>query len=71
MAGGRGLTHTDYPGGMDASTANIQRHLDDGLVREDFSKIAGKFASIERMGPKFVADAEDRLGRRRSPSHPP
>jgi hypothetical protein len=29
------------------------------LVKEGLWKIAGKFASPEHMGPKFVADFED------------
>jgi len=53
------FTLTNYPGGLDALAAEIRPHLKNALVLEGLRKIAGKFASPEHMGPKFVADFED------------
>lgn len=50
---------TNYPGGLDALAEEIRPHLKLALVAEGLRKIAGKFASPEHMGPKFVADFED------------
>jgi hypothetical protein len=53
------FTLANYPGGLDALAEEIRPHLKLGLVVEGLRKIAGKFASPEHMGPKFVADFED------------
>jgi hypothetical protein len=53
------FTLTNYPGGLDALAAEIQPHIENGLVQEGLSKIAGKFASLTHIGPKFVADFEE------------
>jgi len=52
------FTLTNYPGGLDALVAEIRPHLNHGLVQEGLQKIAEKFASINHIGPKFVADFE-------------
>jgi hypothetical protein len=53
------LTLTNYPGGLDALVAEIQPHAKHGLVQEGLQKIAGKFATMTHVVPKFVADFED------------
>lgn len=53
------FTVTNYPGGLDVLTEEIRPHLGHRLVQEGLQKIAHKFASLEHMGPKFVADFED------------
>jgi len=53
------FTLTNYPGGLDALAEEIRPHLGHRLVQEGLHKIAGKFASLDHMGPKFVADFED------------
>lgn len=53
------FTVTNYPGGLDALAEEIRPHLGHRLVQEGLQKIAGKFASPEHVGPKFVADFED------------
>ncbi len=53
------FTLANYPCGLDALVQEIKPHLDHGLVQEGFRKIAGKFASPEHIGPKFVADFEN------------
>ena len=49
----------NYPGGLDALVREFQPHINRGLVREGLIKIAEKFASLEHVGPKFVADFEE------------
>ena len=53
------FTLTNYPGGLDALVAEIQPHIDHGLVQEGLGKIADKFATVTHVGPKFVADFDD------------
>ena len=53
------FTLMNYPGGLDALAQEIRPHLNHGLVQEGLRKIAGKFASPDHMGPKFVVDFED------------
>ncbi|MCX6608459.1 MAG: hypothetical protein NTV52_33395 [Acidobacteria bacterium] len=56
------FTLTNYPGGLDSLVAEIQPHIDHGLVQEGLRKIADKFATVKHVGPKFVADFEDVQG---------
>ena len=53
------FTLTNYPGWLDALVAEIQPHIDHGLVQEGLLKIADKFATVTHVGPKFVADFDD------------
>jgi hypothetical protein len=53
------FTLTNYPGGLDALVLQIQPHIGHGLVEEGLRKIAGKFATVTHVGPKFVADFDD------------
>ncbi len=53
------FTVTHYPGGLDALIEEFRPHLLNRLVQEGLQKIAGKFASPQHTGPKFVADFED------------
>jgi len=50
---------TNYPGGLDALAEEIRPHVDHGLVQEGLAKIAGKFATVTHVGPKFVVDFAD------------
>jgi hypothetical protein len=49
----------NYPGGIEAIAAEFGPYVDHGLVKEGLSKIADKFASIDHVGPTFVADFEE------------
>lgn len=53
------FTLTNYPGGIDALAEELRPHLGHGLVQEGLRKISEKFASVEHMGPRFVADFDD------------
>jgi hypothetical protein len=53
------FTLTNYPGGVDALAEEIRPHMKHRLVEEGIRKMAGKFASPEHTGPKFVADFDD------------
>lgn len=53
------FTLTNYPGGIDALAEEFRPHLGHGLVQEGLRKISEKFASVEHMGPRFVADFDD------------
>lgn len=48
-----------FPGGVDALAAHIRPHIKHSLVREGLMKIADKFASLDHVGPKFVADFDE------------
>ncbi|MFH1355698.1 MAG: hypothetical protein ABII18_01070 [bacterium] len=48
----------NYPGGLEALATAFQPFLLHGLVKEGLNNIAEKFASIDHIGPKFVADFE-------------
>lgn len=48
-----------FPGGVEALVDLIRPHINHGLVREGFEKIAEKIESPEHIGPKFVADFEE------------
>ncbi len=49
----------NYPGGLDALTAECAPLADHALVREGLGKIAKHFASVDGVGPRFVADFEE------------
>ena len=46
----------NYPGGNEALAEAFRPHLGNGLVKEGLAKIAEKFASVDHVGPKWVAD---------------
>jgi len=48
----------NYPGGFAALAETFRPFLSHGIVKEGLHNIAEKFASIDHMGPKFVADFE-------------
>jgi len=45
-----------YPGGAEGLASEFRPHITNKLVIEGLEKIRGKFASIEHIGPKWVAD---------------
>jgi hypothetical protein len=61
----------NFPGGIEAVVKAFKPHLNLGLVKEGLNKIAGKFATLDHIGPKDVAefdealDAEERTIRQR------
>ena len=46
----------NYPGGIDALVDEFRPHISHSLVKEALSKIAGKFATPEHVGPVHIAD---------------
>jgi hypothetical protein len=50
---------TNHPGGLDALAAELRPHLARALVQEGLRKLSDKFASVEHIGPRFVADFDD------------
>jgi hypothetical protein len=46
-----------YPGGVDAVAKAFKPHIHLALVREGLRKLAGKFASVEHVGPHDAAAA--------------
>ena len=46
----------NYPGGIPALAEAFQEHLAHGLVREGLAKVRRAFLSVDRVGPKWVAD---------------
>lgn len=48
----------NYPGGLDALVAMFRPFMSQGLVKEGIRNITEKFASVDHVGPKFVADFE-------------
>jgi hypothetical protein len=48
-----------YPGGLDEVVKAFEPYLKMPLVQEGLRKIAGKFASINHVGPRDVADFYD------------
>ncbi len=48
----------NFPGGLEALVAEITPHREEGLVREALETLGDKFASIDSVGAKFVADFE-------------
>jgi hypothetical protein len=51
------LTH--YRGGLDRLIEEFQIYIGNSLVQEGLIKISDKFASLEHVGPKQVADFEE------------
>lgn len=49
----------NYPGGLDALTAECAPLVGHALVKEGLGKIAKHFASANSVGPRFVADFEE------------
>jgi len=47
-----------YPGGLDALVETIKPHLEHGLLREGFEKIAKHFVTTSHAGPFAVAEFE-------------
>lgn len=45
-----------YPGGVERLASEFRPHMKNKLVIEGLGKIRSKFASIEHIGPKWVAD---------------
>jgi hypothetical protein len=45
-----------YPSGVQGLASEFRYHLKNKLIREGLEKIRSKFASIEHIGPKLVAD---------------
>ncbi|MBI4378427.1 MAG: hypothetical protein HY578_04955 [Nitrospinae bacterium] len=45
-----------YPGGVQGLAAEFRSHLKNNLIIEGLEKIRSKFASIEHIGPRWVAD---------------
>jgi hypothetical protein len=51
----------NHPGGLNQVVESFRPHLKLGLVREGLTKLAGKFASLDHVGPRDVADFEGLL----------
>lgn len=49
----------NYPGGLTALAKECRPHLGNELVREGLGKIRAKFASVDHVGPRWVADFEE------------
>lgn len=45
-----------YPGGVEGLAPEFRPHLKNKLIIEGLEKIRNKFASVEHIGPKWVAD---------------
>ena len=45
-----------YPGGAEGLASEFRPHLKNKLIIEGLEKIRSKFASVEHIGPKWVAD---------------
>ncbi len=43
---------------MDALVRELRPHAKHGLVQEGLEILRGKFASVDHVGPRFVADFE-------------
>ena len=46
----------NYPGGVEAIVEEIAPHVTHGLVQEAVDTLGDKFATVDSIGPKFVAD---------------
>ena len=49
------------PGGVDEVVKAFRPHLKLGLVQESLKKMAGKFASLDHVGPRDAAEFEETL----------
>jgi len=62
----------NFPGGMEEVVKAFRPHLKLGLVQDGLKKMAGKFASLDHVGPRDVAgfeatlDEEERAIRQRN-----
>jgi hypothetical protein len=45
-----------YPGGVEGLVSEFRPHLKNKLITEGLEKIRSKFASVEHIGPKWVAN---------------
>ena len=45
----------NYPGGVEAIVEEIAPHVGRGLVQEAVDTLGEKFATVDSIGPKFVA----------------
>lgn len=52
----------NYPGGTGAVAEIFRPHVEHGLVVEGLNKLSEKFASVERVGPQWVADFDELEG---------
>ena len=53
----------NYPGGVDEVVKSFRPHFKLGLVQEGLKKLAGKFASLDHVGPRDAAEFEEVLDR--------
>lgn len=51
----------NYPGGVEAVVKEFKPYLGLALVKEGLGKIAGKFATMDHVGPNDVAGFDDAL----------
>jgi hypothetical protein len=51
----------NYPGGVEAVVGAFKPHLKLALVKEGLKKIAEKFATLDHVGPKDVAEFDETL----------
>jgi predicted nucleotidyltransferase len=51
----------NYPGGVEAVVKAFKPYLKLALVKEGLQKIAGKFATLDHIGPKDVAEFDETL----------
>ena len=51
----------NHPGGVEAVVKAFKPHLKLALVKEGLKKIAGKFATLDHVGPKDVAEFDETL----------
>ena len=52
----------NYPGGTGVLAEIFRPHIEHGLIVEGLNKISEKFASVERVGPQWVADFDELEG---------
>ena len=60
-AGYRMIGENNYPGGGEAVVKAFKPHLKLALVKEGLKKIAVKFATLDHVGPKDVAEFVETL----------
>ena len=51
----------NYPGGVEAVVKAFSPHIGLALVKEGLKKIAGKFATLDHVGPKDAAEFDETL----------
>ncbi len=51
----------NYPGGVEAIVKAFKPHLKLALVKEGLKKLAGKFATMDHVGPRDVAEFDETL----------